>query len=243
MSSSRSIAAARNRRSGDSTPSAPPPRPNKSIGGQSAFVPQPQMNAQRRPTQQVQQTQQVSQVNTPITKLTVSDAIGLVTLRLGRLEQFMFDVQAGAVNTSTELPGNSQLFDKSVITSIVNRLELLEKREPGQTNANANANASAFSKLEKELKELKDLKEILLTHIMKYERFAIAHDKKIEEIDSILNDFENKIYPVEETGTLDQATSVEEDLNGEIVEYPNPNAILSTDLREVIKNELANSSL
>jgi len=239
MSSSRSIAAARNRRSGDSTPSVPQSRPNKSIGGQSAFVPQPQMNTQRRPVQQTQQVPQTQpQSHTPITKLSISDAIGLVTLRLGRLEQFMYDVQAGAINNSQDLPENTQLFDKSVITSIVNRLELLEKREPGQSSQSNNSNNNAFAKIEK---DLKDVKEILFTHIMKYEKFAIEHEKKIEEIDSTLNEFENKIYLGDENVTLDQATNVEEDVNIEVI-Y-NPEVVITPNLKEAIKNELAGANL
>ena len=203
MSSSRSIAAARNRRSGESSLSAPmqTSRPNKSIGGQSAFIPQQQQQQQqhqmRRPGQQAQQIQppiQPSQTPTAITKLSVSDAIGLVTLRLGRLEQFMYDVQAGAIETTGgEIPENSHVFDKSVITSIVNRLDSLEKREQGQQNNNAFV--SQIAKLEK---EIKDIKEILLTHIMKYEKFVIENDKKLLEIDTTLDDFQDKLVSMDE---------------------------------------------
>lgn len=207
MSSSRSIAAARNRRSGDSSLSAPmqTSRPNKSIGGQSAFIPQQQQqqHQMRRPGQQAQQIQppiQPSQTPTAITKLSVSDAIGLVTLRLGRLEQFMYDVQAGAIETTGgEIPENSHVFDKSVITSIVNRLDSLEKREQGQQNNNAFV--SQIAKLEK---EIKDIKEILLTHIMKYEKFVIENDKKLLEIDTTLDDFQDKLVSMDEEQDQDQ---------------------------------------
>ena len=217
MSSSRSIAAARNRRSGDSSLSAPmqTSRPNKSIGGQSAFIPQQQQQQQqqhqmRRPGQQAQQIQppiQQAQTPTAITKLSVSDAIGLVTLRLGRLEQFMYDVQAGAIETTGgEIPENSHVFDKSVITSIVNRLDSLEKREQGQQNNNAFV--SQIAKLEK---EIKDIKEILLTHIMKYEKFVIENDKKLLEIDTTLDDFEDKLVSMDEEQEQEQEQEKEQE--------------------------------
>jgi len=198
MSSSRSIAAARNRRSGDtSMPIQQQSRPNKSIGGQAAFVPQQQPQQTRRPVQQQIQQQQMQQIPqtqqgpSAITKLSVSDAIGLVTLRLGRLEQFMFDVQAGVIEPSGEARENSQVFDKSVITSIVNRIDTLEKREHGSSSsANNNAFAAQIKKLET---ELKDIKELLLHHIIKHEKLIIENDKKFSEIDATLDEFESKL--------------------------------------------------
>lgn len=209
MSSSRSIAAARNRRSGDSSISTQPSRPNKSIGGQAAFAPQQQQT--RRPGQQQVQQQVQPQIHqsqnpVPITKLTVSDAIGLVTLRLGRLEQFMFDVQAGAIETNTnELPENSHVFDKSVIASVINRLDSLEKREQG--HANNNTLVTQITKLEK---EIKDVKEILLTHIMKYEKFVIENDKKLLEIDSTFDEFEKKLESNDEEQLSNSDANTEE---------------------------------
>jgi len=200
MSSSRSIAAARNRRSGDtSAPIQQQSRPNKSIGGQAAFVPQQQQQQQqtRRPGQQQIQQQQIPQVQqvqgpSAITKLSVSDAIGLVTLRLGRLEQFMFDVQAGVIETSGEARENSQVFDKSVITSIVNRIDTLEKRESASSSSSANNNAFAVQ-IKKLETELKDIKELLLHHIIKHEKLIVENDKKFSEIDATLDEFESKL--------------------------------------------------
>ena len=147
MSSSRSIAAARNRRSGDAPANVQSQqRPGTSISSQSAFS---QQNA--RPSNQKQQQNQKSQNQNqnqnhksqdagkppnglPFSKLSVSDAIGLVTLRLGRVEQFMIDIheQGGVSNTS--VPDNKLVIDNSVITNIVSRLDSLEKKEHASTN-------------------------------------------------------------------------------------------------------------
>ena len=101
MSSARSNAAARARRAGGDMP---PPQ---------------QMNG--RPGQQMQQGQQMQ--TTP--KLSISDAIGLITLRLGRVEQIIQNMPVdGALNNLDE---NVRIVDDVVITNIVQRLDALEK--------------------------------------------------------------------------------------------------------------------
>ena len=45
------------------------------------------------PQQMPPQQQMPQQGGLPFTKLTISDAIGLVTLRLGRVEQFIIDFE------------------------------------------------------------------------------------------------------------------------------------------------------
>ena len=43
--------------------------------------------------QQVQQSQQQVQGGLPFSKLSISDAIGLITLRLGRVEQWVIETE------------------------------------------------------------------------------------------------------------------------------------------------------
>ena len=271
MSSSRSIAAARNRRSGDSTSTQGQiSRPNRSIAGQASFAGIPQTPQQtRRPVQQQQQQQpkfqpqqqqfqQQAQAQaqpqqqglTQITKLSVSDAIGLVTLRLGRLETFMFDVQAGVVgNNSNEIPENTQLVDKSVMASIINRLETLEKREPNNSNTNVVLNA-AVAKIEK---EVKDIKELLNNHIANYSNFVDDTQAQILEINAELDEFDNKLTV---NGNLLDASysnvllNENEVLLEEVEDNDNDNndddnddtENVSTNLKEAIQKELENTS-
>jgi len=148
MSSSRSIAAARNRRSGDAPPNGQSQqRPGTSISSQAAFN-QPQQYAraqnqnQKQPQNQKSQNQNQNQNQKsqdagkppnglPFSKLSVSDAIGLVTLRLGRVEQFMIDIHEQGVPS---VPDNKLVIDNSVLTTIVSRLDSLEKKELSSTN-------------------------------------------------------------------------------------------------------------
>ena len=143
MSSSRSIAAARNRRSGDAPANVQSQqRPVTSISSQAAFAQQnSRPSNQKSQNQNQNQNQKQKSQDTgkppnglPFSKLSVSDAIGLVTLRLGRVEQFMIDIheQGGVSNTSVS--DNKLVIDNSVITNIVSRLDSLEKKEHSSTN-------------------------------------------------------------------------------------------------------------
>ena len=153
MSSSRSIAAARNRRSGDAPVNIQSQqRPVTSISSQSAFSQQNsrpsnqnqksqnQNQNQNQKSQNQHQNQNQNQKSQdvgkppnglPFSKLSISDAIGLVTLRLGRVEQFMIDIHEQG---GTSVPDNKLVIDNSVITNIVSRLDSLEKKEHASTN-------------------------------------------------------------------------------------------------------------
>ncbi len=170
MSSSRSIAAARNRRSGDAPPNVQSQqRPVTSISSQAAFN-QPQQyarssnqnqnqnqNQKQQPNQKQQSSNQKQQPqdNTgkpsnglPFSKLSISDAIGLVTLRLGRVEQFMIDIHEQGVPSVSD---NKMVIDNSVLTTIVSRLDSLEKKE------HSSANNEKLVYLENEVISLKNI--------------------------------------------------------------------------------------
>jgi hypothetical protein len=75
--------------------------------------------------------------NAPFSKISISDAIGLITLRLGKIEQYVIDTQhdnqtgggSGGAGGGFSLPENTQLIDNSVFTSIINRLDSIEKKD------------------------------------------------------------------------------------------------------------------
>jgi hypothetical protein len=160
-SSSRSIAAARQKRAGEQSQPMNTSRPVTSISSQGAFAQQyqQQMMAQNIPVssknvrvaqnkgqiqgnqkfQQQQQQQQQQQEQT--TKISVSNAIGLVTLRLGRLESIVSDaIEQGGFNNdgnnteSRQIPSNMKLVSDEVFENIVNRINLLESKVIQFTN-------------------------------------------------------------------------------------------------------------
>jgi hypothetical protein len=190
-SSSRSIAAARSRRAGESQPPVSGGRPVTSIASHSAFVQQqmqPPPNNVRVAKAPIQQQQMPQQGGLPFTKLTISDAIGLVTLRLGRVEQFIIDFENGELkthNTNSNVPDNSRVVDNSVLTTIVNRLDALEKKEGSATSF-----ASSFAGLEKELKDTKDL----LSHLLfKFELFTKETGEKFSDYDCAISEIEKNM--------------------------------------------------
>lgn len=186
--SSRSLAAARARRAGENAPPVSGNRPVTSIGSQAAFsqqmppgmgynMPPPPNNVRtarsmqpppvKQPPQkyqqfydQQQQQQQQPANGLPFSKLSISDAIGLITLRLGRVEQWIIETDHEEESKQTEtadmsgIPDNHKVIDNSVLTSIINRLDSLEKNGMGSLSS------EEMKKLLEDTKLLSDVKTL-----------------------------------------------------------------------------------
>ena len=302
--SSRSLAAARARRAGENAPPVSGNRPGTSIGSHAACAPQQQMppgynhNAQPnnvragRPGQQqqppqkqqsaayqqVQQSQQQEKKALPFTKLSISDAIGLITLRLGRVEQWVIDTehenheneengnyQSGSLN----LPENSKIIDSSILNNIISRLDSLEKREPGTNNPEeitklsesvtklteqigkivdeGNKQSLAIAKHTEQLfkfdRDLVETKDLLKTFMIKYDMFASDTNNKFADYEFALAELEKNVQPVEETPVEETvADEVDGTSISDIDVTDASNTIMSVDLKNIIKQELAASS-
>jgi hypothetical protein len=252
MSSSRALASAQQRRAagGQQTTS----RPGTSIASQPSFAQQqrnPRMLQQQQqqinvPQQQVVETQSNG---LPFSKLTVSDAIGLITLRLGRVEQFMLESEHSGndgndLNSKTNIPENSRLIDNSVLTSIINRLDSLEKKEiNGSTGLN-----EQIIKLDKEVKETKSL---LVSLLVKFETHVKETTEKFGDFDLAISEIEKSIQPISfineslETSeyNVEPEVSVENVVLSTSDLEANSSSILSVDLKNIIKQELSNSNV
>ena len=177
-SSSRSIAAARQRRSGEvvQKPQAPPQNFKQNIGQK------PQQPLNKMQSQGQGQMQGQSQMQRP--KLSIGDAIGLVTLRLGRVEEFMIRAQnpEGGLKLGggASIPENSQMIDKSVFTNMISRLDSLEKKDSNKQ----------LAALESELKSTKDL---LISLMAKFEKFTKETDEKFADSDCAIAEIEGKM--------------------------------------------------
>jgi hypothetical protein len=194
MSSARSITAARNRRAGDPSPKLqiqPPTRPVTSISSQSAFSQNGQQQQQQnqnkgnniRVSGKQSTTQPKPSNGLPFSKLTISDAIGLVTLRLGRVEQFIMEVQEnGLDSSSSNIPENSKLVDNSVLTSIINRLDSLEKKEAAFVNSDKILNLES---------EVANIKLLLESFTQKLDEFEININEKFVDYETAIIEIEN----------------------------------------------------
>ena len=98
MSSARSNAAARNRRVGEPEQGRPGVRPG------------------------IQQQQQQ-----PPAKMTISDAIALITLRLGRIESIVHDMPVDLPQNQNSVDEGARIVNDKVFENIVARIESIEK--------------------------------------------------------------------------------------------------------------------
>ena len=183
--SSRSLAAARARRAGDLAPPVSGNRPGTSIGSQAAFSQQQHMPPQstnnvrvarpiQQPPQQQQQQQQQqhqyqqqhyqqqyeeqSQVNRrQVTKIRIVDAISLITLRLGRVEQWIAESEtdeSSGQQGASYIPDNNKIIDSSVLTTIINRLDSLEKNSLNATASGSNVSSEEIGELKENVSKL-----------------------------------------------------------------------------------------
>lgn len=290
MSSSRSIAAARARRSNEPAQPVNGSRPVTSIGSQAAFaqMPPPPSNIrvargnpppqQQMPPQQQQMYQQQKMPSQqmyqqpgpppppsqlPFSKLSISDAIGLITLRLGRVEQYIIELD----NSDEHGPDNVPLFDNSIVNNIVSRLDSLEKREP---SASGNVNGEELTQIKDEVKTLQDNitklnDELVKTNLsaakhseqmLRFERdfvenkdilktLLIKFDVFVKETNDKFMDYETAIVELEKN--LPQTVEgVDGDFENSVIE-PTLDAdstnIMTVDLKNIINQELANEDI
>jgi hypothetical protein len=279
--SSRSLAAARARRAGDAAPPVSGNRPGTSVGSAAAFSnmppqpgnvrvasrqPMPQQQQQQRPQSAAfQQIQQQSQNGLPFTKLSISDAIGLITLRLGRVEQWVIETEhenEGKDNSSTTTSGNA--VDNSVLVSLLNRLETVEKRESTTGSGTASLSSDEVTKLTSELASLNERytkfcdeanKQTLTIakhteQLFKFERelvetkdilktFMIKYDNFVQESNEKLADYEFAISEIEKSIAPTITTSIDDISSVLTQEQVSQDIINPDDLKSLVKQELS----
>jgi len=290
--SSRSLAAARAKRAGETAPPVSGNRPVTSIGSHAAFSPMPphpnnvrtakamQPNLQKQPPQQYQQfydqqSQQQTSNGLPFQKLSISDAIGLVTLRLGRVEQWIIETdheeelkQSGGVDMSG-IPENHRVIDNSVLTSIINRIDSLEKNGSGS----GSGSSEDIKKLSEDLKtlteqfkrmgddvskhtielaknteqvfrfnrELTETKDILKSFMVKYDMFAQETNQNFSDYENALSDLEKRLPAIPETEEKEGEGEEQETVTSiNDIDVETNNIIMSVDLKNMIKQELGN---
>jgi hypothetical protein len=123
-------------------PGSGPNMPTGRLAGQQAAMQQKQMQPQQHHQQQPEGISGVS-------KMTIAQAITLITLRLGAVETKMMALEhESPQGTGTSFDGqeNMVLIDKNVIQSIVSRLESLEKRSTTSTGSSVSGPEVALLK-------------------------------------------------------------------------------------------------
>lgn len=135
MSANRSVLAAQRRRAGptNSEPGIPGRGPQPSINSSQIFANQGKSVPGLKQQQQQQAQPAKPEGLSSVSKMTIPQAITLITLRLGSVESKLMHIQesgGSSFGNNIQMEGqeNMILIDKSVIQSITSRLESLEKR-------------------------------------------------------------------------------------------------------------------
>jgi len=305
MSSSRSIAAARARRTNEPAQPVNGSRPITSIGSQAAFSqmppppnniriargpppqqqmyqqppsqqmyqqPPPQQMYQQPPPQQMYQQQQQQQAPNPLpfTKLSISDAIGLITLRLGRVEQYIIELDHSDEQMTANVPNNVQMVDNSIFNNIASRLDAIEKREPvsgasseqlAQINEEITTLRDHIQKLNDELvktnlsaakhseqmlrfeRDFVENKDILKTLLIKFDLFVKETSDKFVDYENAIVELEKNFPQDDDENNETSSNNENENENGENVDTENSTSIMTVDLKNIIKQELANEDI
>uniref|UniRef100_A0A6C0EJG8 Uncharacterized protein n=1 Tax=viral metagenome TaxID=1070528 RepID=A0A6C0EJG8_9ZZZZ len=208
MSSSRSIAAARQRRGVESAP----PIKNNSYASNSSSKDNFNNNQQNRPNYRTTKSNIYQDNNTTsnmnnntnanqVSKLSVSDAFALVTLRLGRVELIINKLQSEGIldannNINSEnLGNNNNNFDDTILQNIITRLDGLDKKTV--SNDLNQKLQSQYNVLSEDVKQTKEVVIKLQSFIMdisqKMNSFITTQESINEEFFDLRDDFHSSV--------------------------------------------------
>lgn len=274
MSANRSVQAAQRRRMGQemsSTNNARGPQP--SIGsshmfnGQQPRMPQQQQQQQRIPGQtqkqqyvQQQQQPQQQQPMPDVSKITVAQAITLITLRLGALESKMYEIEAtGGIKSNQSLNSlgeNTVTVDRDFMDTILERLNALETRPQQQVSASSSLN------INNDITMLKQQFEPVKQAAVQTKNAVISLTKESKDLKQNVTNLQQELFETKDllnslqTMVMDNNSKLlnlslggfEPDLQ-EFVSYDegttqldelvsDDNEIVGTNLKELIENEI-----
>jgi len=227
MSSSRSIAAARQRRGVESAP----PIKNNNYASNSVGKDNFNNNQQNRPNYRTTKTNIYQDNNTTanmnnnanqVSKLSVSDAFALVTLRLGRVELIINKLQSEGILdannnlTSETLGNNNNNFDDTILQNIITRLDGLDKKTV--SNDLNQKLQSQYNVLSEDVKQTKEVVIKLQSFIMdisqKLNSFITTQESINEEFFDLRDDFHSSVLN-DVTNTISENTINNQIENGE----------------------------
>ena len=167
----------------------------------------------------------------PVNKISISDAIGLITIRLGRIEQYVQMLQEeGGIPSSSSLSENMQLVDKEVIQSITTRMNTIETKQQ-RTNPNLET-------------EVKEIKELLKNHIAQFQQFASDTEQKILDIDCAFAEMEKNFEQSSDSQpAVTDSENIQLEINDKEEEEIAAPTFSSIDLKNMISQELANAEI
>ena len=264
MSANRSVQAAQRRRAGPPEPqmpgrAGPQPSINSSqmFSGQSQGQGRSQNAPLQRSVAQSSSGQKGEGINS-VNKMTVTQAIMLITLRLGAIEQKMIANNMSNMNSSISLEGqeNMVLIDRTVIESITNRLESLERRSSTTSGTTASGPELSLIKqqmetfrqsivqtkgtVSKENKELKSQMDTLKQDLSETKELLTALQNLTMDNSQKLLAFSLEGDNMDDMMVLPDANSTDFDGSEELhgAEEFMGSDFMGTDLKKLIENEM-----
>jgi len=237
-------------------PGSGPTIPNGRLAGQQAAMQQQQMQKQLYQQGKEQQVDKLSSVS----KMTIPQAVTLITLRLGAVESKLLHMNHESHNINFE--GESGV-DAGFLQSIMSRLESLEKlsssntgsstpelnllkqqfetvkqtfvQSKGVTNNIVKENVVLKTQVENFRKELTETKELLTA----LQNLTMDNSQKLLELSNV----DNTNYEIfRDENNINNFTSLDENINDETLkEFQDDveqNDIIDTDLKQLIESEL-----
>jgi hypothetical protein len=242
MSSSRSITAARQRRGVESAP----PMKNNNYASNSVGKDNFNNNQQSRPNYRTTKNNIYQDANSnnnttnPVSKLSVSDAFALVTLRLGRVEliinklqtEGIIDANNNVINEKLNSTGGNNNFDDTILQNIITRLDGLDKKTV--SNDLNQKLQSQYNSLSDDVKQTKEMMMKLQSYIMdisqKQNTFISTQENINEDFFDLRDEYHNNLL------TDNNNTFSENNIDGPI-ENENNN-INNDDNERITENQL-----
>ena len=271
MSANRSVQAAQRRRAGPPEPATPSRGPQPSInssqmfaaGAQSRMGPgsgqvsgrlagQQAQQSQKQMMEQMKQQQEQPQSQSGlggINKMTLAQAITLITLRLGKVEtQLLHGLGSGS--GSMEQDEDNILVDKSVIQSLISRIDALEKKPTSVSSTGATSSNQDIALLKQQFETIKPIvvqsknTNIALKQQIDALKTELAETKELlVALQNLTMDNSNKIMAFNSIYGVEDENLIEEDLLcEEFVEDVKSEEIVGTNLKEMIEQEFNDSA-
>ena len=281
MSQNRAVQAAQRRRAGGPEPAAPGRGPQPSINssqlfsqgqqgqqgqgqmrpgtngrlaGQQAQIQQQQMQQQMKQQMSEPRDQGLASVN----RMTLAQAITLITLRLGKVETHLQE------HDNSQMSGSG--LDSGIIDVIMSRLDALESQGLSQsqsqsqspvTNSNTNSSLevtalkqnvdvlktaisqskSSYTSLLNEHKALKQEVESLKSELASLQGLTVENNRQIMKL-SLAVDLDGDADLNLEDGGLEELSNDDNDNDNDNTLDNNDNEIVGTDLKDLIEKEL-----
>jgi len=244
MSANRSVQAAQRRRSGP-VETVPTRGPQPSINSSQMFA--NQSRAPQRPSRQ-QSENNIGNIG----KMTLPQAITLITLRLGSLESKILNMNemsmSGQTMTQVMNEEGMALINQGVIDSISSRLESLEKRSTTTSSPEVNLLKQQIETLKQNIiqnksisvKETKDLKleiENLKQELFQTKELLSSIQNITMENNGKIMEFSMNFYTEDNFEEIDNDDKLDELQEAQYVN----NEIVGIDLKQVIEGEINTS--